>query len=214
MSLVNHLEDPSTRIIAESKRRHFENSVYLVTEVLSSASSNADDVIYGVNLTRATEQKPDVVSRMELNIDAWQQAGLKVALSLGGPVMPSKITVALAVSGIDSPEPSWTIGELRSVAANALSRRCMNRDAELRIFFGQARWTRSQLLGEIARGSWGVALAQPLAAELSADYGHCQGRGGLWEELRQQSSRLHWAPCNPMRDDYYRRAEHLPGSED
>merc|ERR1712048_1060019 len=114
--------------------------------------------------------------------------------------------------GDDVPQ-GWAIGDVGSLAAQAMaavaSRNITTQltSVELRIFLGKARWTRSQLLGEVARGSWGVAREPHQASHLRAA---CCHSGGLWRSL-WADGRLHWAPQNPMREDYYRRSQHLTG---
>ena len=59
------------------------------------------------------------------------------------------------------------------------------------------RWTRAQLLGEIAKGSWGLCRAsvdELLTAEPSR-----------WAKL-QSSARLAYAPVSEMTEEYIRRA--------
>ncbi|CAK4126771.1 unnamed protein product [Aphanomyces euteiches] len=67
----------------------------------------------------------------------------------------------------------------------------------LQVFWGDAQWTRAQLLGEIARGSWGLCRGdiQDLIVPLSQ----------RWSQL-QESGRLAYAPVTEMSEDYIRNA--------
>eukprot|EP00873_Tetraselmis_striata_P014652 jgi/Tetstr1/434916/TSEL_023913.t1 len=64
------------------------------------------------------------------------------------------------------------------------------------VFWGNAQWSRAQLLGEIARGSWGLCRAG--VSELLA--APAERRPGL-------DGRLGFAPITEMTDDYVRSAQ-------
>lgn len=63
------------------------------------------------------------------------------------------------------------------------------------VFWGDARWTRTQLLGEIARGHWGLCRAS--VADLTA------APSGRWGELE---GRMAFAPVTEMTEDSMRDA--------
>ncbi|OQR83286.1 hypothetical protein ACHHYP_14913 [Achlya hypogyna] len=65
------------------------------------------------------------------------------------------------------------------------------------VFWGDAEWTRAQLLGEIARGSWGLcrAMIDDLFVPPSQRWTHLQDQG-----------RLAFAPVTEMSEDYIRHA--------
>lgn len=62
------------------------------------------------------------------------------------------------------------------------------------VFWGDARWTRTQLLGEIAKGDWGLtrATAQDI-----------MGRADTWQKVTS-SGRLVFAPVTEMTTEYIR----------
>lgn len=62
-------------------------------------------------------------------------------------------------------------------------------------FWGDARWSRTQLLGEIARGSWGLCRAN--VGDLATAHD---------ERWRNTHGRLAMAPKNVMTEDYMRTA--------
>jgi hypothetical protein len=64
------------------------------------------------------------------------------------------------------------------------------------VFWGDAQWSRAQLLGEIARGSWGLCRAG--ISELIAP---------PEERYRGLTGRLAYAPLTEMSDDYIRNAQ-------
>ncbi|RQM26659.1 hypothetical protein B5M09_002055 [Aphanomyces astaci] len=65
------------------------------------------------------------------------------------------------------------------------------------VFWGDAQWTRAQLLGEIARGSWGLCRAD--IEDLLVPVGE------RWNQLKA-SNRLAFAPVSEMSEDYIRHA--------
>jgi hypothetical protein len=65
------------------------------------------------------------------------------------------------------------------------------------VFWGNAGWSRSQLLGEIAHGSWGMCRAS--AGDIITDIAR------RWESLTAPGrNRLVFAPVNEMTEDYAR----------
>jgi hypothetical protein len=71
------------------------------------------------------------------------------------------------------------------------------RHAPVLVFWGEAQWTRAQLLGEIARGSWGLCVAD--VSEFVVP------EAARWQQL-QSSGRLAYAPVTDMTEDYIREA--------
>ena len=68
------------------------------------------------------------------------------------------------------------------------------------VFWGNAGWSRSQLLGEIAHGSWGMCRAS--ACDLTTNIAQ------RWESLAAQGcNRLVFAPVNEMTEDYAKTNE-------
>lgn len=213
------VEDSAMQILFDCKKAHFHSSVYLVTSVEEGGSSSddcTDAAIFGINLVRdaaaawavhdmaLAERTRGALS--DEQVAAWQHSGVQVQLALGGPVAPKKPCFAVLVSS-DEPE-GWAMGEMQEMASRA-ARAARSRRGQvlLRIFFGYGRWSRSQLLGEIARGSWGVALSSSALAEELAILP--ESDGGVWHKLAEDAGRLHWAPPNPMREDYERRSQRV-----
>lgn len=64
------------------------------------------------------------------------------------------------------------------------------------VFWGKAQWSRAQLLGEIAKGSWGLCRASVTDVTKSP--------GDRWEALRD---RMAFAPVTEMSDDYIQQAQ-------
>lgn len=69
-------------------------------------------------------------------------------------------------------------------------------DGRVFVFWGDARWSRTQLLGEIARGHWGLCRAN--VTELTAQ--PSERRAGL-------EGRLVFAPVTEMTEDFMRNAQ-------
>lgn len=210
------------RSLVESKKSHFESSVYLLTSIEAGpASDGSEDSIFGVNLTRCADDvwadnmplEERTRGRLtEKEVASWRRAGVRVSLGVGGPVAPKLPNVAVLVSDV---EPGgWAVGEMQALSqrASALAKgegrngRGGGRvDVLLRVFFGRAKWSRTQLLGEIARGSWGFA-AEPC---VQADELRALPEEGesLWRRLGAEPRRLVWARPNPMREEYERRSQ-------
>ncbi|OQR95797.1 hypothetical protein THRCLA_07563 [Thraustotheca clavata] len=69
--------------------------------------------------------------------------------------------------------------------------------ASVYVFWGDAQWTRAQLLGEIAKGSWGLCRA------MIDDF--LVPPTMRWGQLQEQN-RLAYAPVTEMSEDYIRNA--------
>eukprot|EP00039_Didymoeca_costata_P018442 m.333469 g.333469 ORF g.333469 m.333469 type:complete len:516 (+) comp17149_c0_seq1:199-1746(+) len=67
-------------------------------------------------------------------------------------------------------------------------------------YWGDARWSRTQLLGELARGSWGVCRAE-LNDILQSQTDRTTGELSLWKNLID-SDRLIYAPKSEMMEVY------------
>eukprot|EP00928_Gymnodinium_smaydae_P032717 TRINITY_DN23624_c0_g1_i1.p1 TRINITY_DN23624_c0_g1~~TRINITY_DN23624_c0_g1_i1.p1 ORF type:complete len:434 (+),score=104.66 TRINITY_DN23624_c0_g1_i1:103-1404(+) len=68
---------------------------------------------------------------------------------------------------------------------------------------GFAQWSRTQLLGEVARGSWGWCDGSASDVALAAESQRSGCASGLWGALRW-SERLAWAPENELSRDFDR----------
>eukprot|EP00927_Polykrikos_kofoidii_P043479 TRINITY_DN37552_c0_g2_i1.p1 TRINITY_DN37552_c0_g2~~TRINITY_DN37552_c0_g2_i1.p1 ORF type:complete len:806 (-),score=112.86 TRINITY_DN37552_c0_g2_i1:97-2514(-) len=64
------------------------------------------------------------------------------------------------------------------------------------VFWGDAQWSRAQLLGEIARGHWGLCRATAGDLAVSAD--------DRWQYVRE---RLAFAPVSEMTEDFMRESQ-------
>ncbi len=67
----------------------------------------------------------------------------------------------------------------------------------IHIYWGDARWSRTQLLGELARGSWGMCKAEGMDAictqSIVDEHTNCVSPTSLWKHLLE-SKRLIYAP--------------------
>ena len=77
-----------------------------------------------------------------------------------------------------------------------------------RVRRGEARWSRTQLLGELARGSWGMARAE--ASDLFGD--GPRARAGGWKQL-VRSDRLIYAPQTAMTEERARGGGGIGGAD-
>lgn len=80
------------------------------------------------------------------------------------------------------------VGELKEVAKLVRKVRSGDKRTRIRVLWGCARWSRSQLLGELAQHEWGMCPGQP--ADLRAEPLQ------LWEEAWQGRAVI--APPNEM----------------
>ena len=189
----------------EAKKEHFRHSVYLIADVVDNAASDGGTKVVGINLTRSAESRWSSKPLAEISNEALtdsqvanlRKAGVTVHVGLGGPVTPRKLSYAVLVT-----RERYEIGDPKRLQeeALALAQRGAPHDAkpELRLFLGTAHWSVDQVLGEIARQSWAVVPNGATVDDL---------RGGspkLWRSL-EDAKRLHWAPSNPMADEYNQR---------
>jgi len=116
--------------------------------------------------------------------------GLKGAMCLNG-----ELGIALR---FDEGAGRWLIrlqnGEAKQVKVANLEPLEGNK-GRVYVFWGTTCWSRTQLLGEIARGQWGLGHASILDIALPA----AERKNGL-------DGRLAFAPLNEMTDDFMRNA--------
>ena len=65
------------------------------------------------------------------------------------------------------------------------------------VFWGDARWSRTQLLGELAKGDWGLGRAG--VRQLTVEPASC------WTDI-YSTGRLAFAPVSEMTEEYIRGA--------
>eukprot|EP00041_Stephanoeca_diplocostata_P034720 m.1197789 g.1197789 ORF g.1197789 m.1197789 type:complete len:527 (-) comp24569_c0_seq1:2931-4511(-) len=114
-----------------------------------------------------------------------------VSAYIGGPCQPQNPTAVAVLQATHPDELAkyccrqggnqgglWVSGDLDDVCAiaRADAARCGASAAPVDAFWGDARWSRTQLLGEIARGSWGVCRAEvnDVIRKVSGAYEHGQ----------------------------------------
>mmetsp|Transcript_30046 Transcript_30046/g.54775 ORF Transcript_30046/g.54775 Transcript_30046/m.54775 type:complete len:430 (-) Transcript_30046:81-1370(-) len=230
------------RAYIEAKAQHFRQAVYLLTEVAGTASPAGDDAVYGVNLCRALETPDvsaleDAASEKE--IQKHRQQGVEVLWMNGGPVAPRRVTAIVCVRHMSNERRmfftthrnlhtvirggtdcvfSGGMSEILAAAAEeaqasvAASTGSSKPRIVVLAWAGYAQWSRAQLLGELARGSWGwcegtiedVRYAEQYRSESESGAAHTGAVEGLWRSLRH-SSRLAWAPDNEFARDFERR---------
>ena len=92
----------------------------------------------------------------------------------------------------------WVTGDLPTVCAlvrHETARRG-GTSAEVRVLWGDARWSRAQLLGELARGHWGMCTAA-VHDVFAAEQGPAQ-----WEALvASENERIVYAPHSEMTEE-------------
>jgi putative AlgH/UPF0301 family transcriptional regulator len=158
---------------------HWTKSVFLITEIFKSNGGKKESIM-GLNLTHSL----DLNSAFRRRPSSWrflESVGLKDCKHfVGGPVDPRTPYLLLAVKRSALQTDHSRLEELGcSLSANFkdddLSIWFVQSESQLpavlsfvgaallevRVFWGYACWDRVQLLGEIARGAWGLALPLP-----------------------------------------------------
>jgi len=224
------------RAYIEAKAAHWREAVYLITE--TSESGDGGDTVIGVNLCRTLET-PDV-SALEgvpcaSAIQEYLQSGIHVHWMNGGPVKPCVVTalvharhlslerrrelcVAYDLHEVFPDESGVLRGALEGILPVAMLEQEHGNftgvsPVVVLAWAGFAQWSRTQLLGELARGSWGWSrgtvsdVATTMASQLEHD------SHGLWASLRH-SERMHWAPENELSRHTELRTQRTPAQQD
>ena len=200
----------------ELKLAHWRRAVYLITEVADVAEDDADAPpaapvvrIHGVNVSRPiveAERLPrEVADAVAASVDGGGEGLYEIAHHNGGPVeWGSCVTALLALVPPDTPVPDGVrvlhgglahgplaaVLELAQAQAAALA---TGQPVRVRTFSGFAQWTSTQLLGEVARGDWGVASSDELGG--AAD-------GRLWDEVIQQADCVEFSDTNELSTEF------------
>jgi len=224
--LIHEREDPNRdlgglppflQMILNLKHVHFKESMYMVTQI---ENAHQDDKVIALNLVRPMECDDDD-GFVRLIENEWvgdelqrrKDEGMTMRFFYGGPMKPRKLrAIAQTIEDIDaltssSPSNPRHATPLYSVQeANRVTRlvtadlaAILGADLEISrlfIYAGHAEWTRTQLLGEIARGMWGWRKSQDLDAPHLVNAPN-------WSE---QVDLAEWSPPNSMQDLRRRRA--------
>jgi putative AlgH/UPF0301 family transcriptional regulator len=221
------------RAYIETKAAHFREAVYVLTEIVGGEGTDGSDGVLGVNLTRTlgtpdVTKLEDVCD--EQTIEEYRLSGVEVHWMNGGPVKPKVVTALTCVKymshsrradfcaqhgtravisdhlGGQEAVFSGSMPVIMGMAAEESECARQIGDSHIHIVLawaGYAQWSRTQLLGELARGSWGwcIGTTQDVHSAIAALPPH--GREGLWSALRY-SDRLRWAPDNDLSRDFER----------
>jgi len=217
------------RACIEMSAAHFREAVYILTEIISGDAGDGSDAVLGVNLSR-TLAVPDP-ERLEgapkrATLRKYQMKGIEVQWMNGGPCQPRVVTAIVPVEHLPAArraelcvrhavrqlvegEDSIFWGTLPAVLACAEEEAALaaaaGRGHTLKVlaWAGLAQWSRIQLLGEIARGSWGWCYAKAGDINSAIEAGN-PGAANLWSSMRY-ADRLRWAPDNELSRDYEER---------
>jgi putative AlgH/UPF0301 family transcriptional regulator len=203
---------------------HWIESVYIVYQVDNDGASDGEDGINAVNVTRQVNPStfPALVQGI-IKPGAFNDEAnvLMYKHYIGGPCMPFFPSVAMVsiqahhADEIKANDNVFIVGnmwvastdhfEVAKIAKTDCERRVGESAgsaapaAVVHVFWGVARWSRTQLLGELARGSWGMCRAEKQDLFSNAD----EGNSG-WKEMID-SNRLIYANENEMTEEYARR---------
>jgi len=222
------------RAYIETKAAHFREAVYILTEIGAGDGTDGSDTVLGVNLTRTLEtpdvtKLEDVPDQNALQ--AYRTRGVQVRWMNGGPVKPKVVTALTCVkhmpharraevcarhriraivndhTGNEETVFAGSMPAMLNLAAEEAGCAQLAGDASgilVLAWAGFAQWSRTQLLGELARGSWGWCngRAKDIHAAIAAL--SSSSLEGLWANLRY-SERLQWAPDNDLSRDFERQ---------
>lgn len=225
------------RAYIETKAAHFREAVYILTDINTGDGTDGSDSVLGVNLTRRLDTpdvtKLEEVSD-EDTIQQFQARGVRVCWMNGGPVRPKVVTaltcvkhlpharcaefcarhrIRVVISDHVSSQEAVFSGPMPSVlnlaAEEAACAKLAGDSSESMVlaWAGYAQWSRTQLLGELARGSWGWCngTSQDIHSAI-ASLSASSSSEGLWFTLRY-ADRLRWAPENDLSRDFQRHLE-------
>jgi len=155
--------------------------VFLIVNVEDEEASDGTDSIVAVNLTQPVELHDAHMEKEVLGRAAALVLGelscVAVVHHRGGPCMDPWITAITLLHATHPDELEgkkwirvggkqgglWVVGALEQVALLAgedVQRRGEGSKALVKAFWGTARWSRTQLLGELAQGGWGMCRAE------------------------------------------------------
>ena len=124
------------------------------------------------------------------------KVGSVVNIVARGPGEPKRSGVV--IQEVDSSSDNWRIATADGVAEfprDALEIEVPTKGGRVLAFWGTAQWTRAQLLGEIARGHWGLLKAEPRdVADAKTTYQRILDRG------------MAFAPLTEMTEEFMRDA--------
>jgi len=124
------------------------------------------------------------------------KVGSVVNIVACGPGEPKRSGVV--IQEVDSSSDNWRIATADGVAEfprDALEIEVPTKGGRVLAFWGTAQWTRAQLLGEIARGHWGLLKAEPRdVADAKTTYQRILDRG------------MAFAPLTEMTEEFMRDA--------
>eukprot|EP00656_Telonema_subtile_P017301 TRINITY_DN1925_c0_g1_i2.p1 TRINITY_DN1925_c0_g1~~TRINITY_DN1925_c0_g1_i2.p1 ORF type:complete len:494 (+),score=83.67 TRINITY_DN1925_c0_g1_i2:157-1638(+) len=222
--LVGLVEVGSFIVAAPGRRDSFSEGVYLITRIDPRGGVDGSAGITAVNIT--TQQiEPTQILTDKVYQEVNQQLDkhethVQVVHYLGGSYMEEP---AFACSWLQATAPEeveatgWSdtleggvliTGNLKDVAASAAEdARRRGSTIEVKCVWGCVRWSRVQLLGELARGDWGMCRASatdifPVSSSPSQD-------PGLWSSLVSPACNrlLYTLPGRPpFSPDQFRRA--------
>lgn len=217
------------RAYIEAKAAHFREAVYILTKIRSQEASDGSDAVIGVNLTR-TMDTPDAsmleAAPDEATMEMYEGRGVRIRWMNGGPVSPRAVSAMLRLSHLSrgrrtelcakhgleelaSDEGVVIQGSMLGVLmlaaeeADAAAAGGHERAATVLAWAGYAQWSRTQLLGEIARGSWGWCQGTAADVRIATEQ-LSSGSTSLWSSMRYSQERVHWAPENEFSREFER----------
>jgi len=197
--------------LLDLKRAHWRHSVYLVFSVSGEGVGDADDdTILAINLTRHMDNSTERPIPNEIILASDANDDLSIDHFNGGPVKWSVMrhgaivinqTAEILLTELDDFDHEYemfviadsgadvdggleigrctVVGRFADILAFARAKNV----TKLKSFSGYAQWNRTQLLGEIARGSWGLAKPDINVSDVITK----ENPDELWAQLTLQS---------------------------
>jgi len=161
---------------------YWTNSVFLITEIISFDEGKQEGIL-GVNLTNPVAGPYSHRYGFRPVSRVLEKAGLGCCKQfIGGPVHAERAVFILSMKtsllseNVRDEQPGlirlvvfhdqdlslWSVrSSVKDAELSNILEKAGSALMEARIYWGYAAWNRVQLLGEIARGGWGLALSEP-----------------------------------------------------
>eukprot|EP00929_Paragymnodinium_shiwhaense_P065008 TRINITY_DN32635_c0_g2_i2.p1 TRINITY_DN32635_c0_g2~~TRINITY_DN32635_c0_g2_i2.p1 ORF type:complete len:388 (+),score=30.59 TRINITY_DN32635_c0_g2_i2:90-1253(+) len=206
----------------------------LTEEIQPPDDDAANVKVLGVNLSRALPQPDLMRlegALSDTSLAEYKRSGVAITWMNGGPVQPRTVTAVAIVEHV-APDLRYNLMQLHGIGLRLLEddgramvvvgglpgvlmlaaqeaelardRDCDEATVPVLAWAGFAQWGRTQLLNELARGSWGWCRMK-VADVRNAIAAHDDPPGApIFDSLRP-SSRLAWAPENDVSREFERR---------
>jgi len=203
---------------------NWTNAIYLITKVIKENDNiNPTDGIYAIDLTRPIKEVPKYVFSLDNKIirlrsiwrkyysDIMELEFLDIKLFIGGPCNPeyctgvcilediSRFSITFKDSNLvptlNQNNKSVIVGPIRNIMKLVkFYYKRTQKKVKINGYLGFAGWNRTQLLGEISRGGWGMCMSH------IEDISKISYKN-IWEDI-YNTGRPMFAPKTDYSNDY------------